>query len=970
MSKRQALFNESIIQKEMSDSFLLSHVPDLERIKRLVNWWADEIKSGRIDSQKEESIKPKFLIDFFSTILGFRISGGDSSMVIELKTFVDGTKADAGLGHFVFKSNGFEPDQIYAVIEIKDSMTDLDESSKSSISAVTQAYEYAGKTEAKWIFVSNMKEIRFYKNGSLRSHDKIHILDLIEEVNLSRFLYLYHSVSVLNGIHKNIDDILVKSQHIQNPVNVLPESHHHIIDELYDFTNAFEGLRVLDPYYIANQKPFNILNQTVEHFEHWHIFTLNEKIYHLLQEISFSNDEIELSDSLSKECLDLSIVNPKEKLEKVFRILANSGVIWISAVSNFREIEEQNTGSNKFGFVVTRIFSFDETKGEGITKKIEVSHDTMCDCVRCTFNSFDFLKLANKVNKIPKSTSEAIEFAYGHYLLGTDKFQRCYHILKKCLDEDFSADRSIVMHFLIHLNLFKLKGPLSWYANEISAEILKDVKHLDLDRLIWDKFYNVKSQPVHKLLRSIKDEKLFERVVNKIDIAYDEMKSIYEKYKGGSAYISVPNYTNELNFNLRLIVTYATGNFLFYDRSGRFNYAIEKSYEGLILSHATSGYRYRFESFDLFTIRTAIIHIHTENLETILRHIKEIGISDKELKLFITLINSFFSQIHRNTLFGESEANEEMESLLKSHYFKESFRRIFSNIFIVSERIVWKREDWQAGLITNLTKFVETEDILYWFDLKKLARFIETKAHLFTYEEVLSLLEVAVDRYRVNINKYQHLIQSLCKCLTRDYPDKSISSQRFYQKVLSSSYAKDDSLKFEILFHIYPVVDKIYQKSIVSEAESILNDKFDSYFYKELLWRKILDWKSGNYFDQLMTSLNTNHSRSFITFKENIFEMDDVTFYNFCMLVHYLEIPLNDSRLKAIPGLSILEQWILNPLDFDYSQFNPMWVVAAEKTRIIDLLKGKKEVLLCIENVLKTKYDETLAKIYYTNLLP
>ncbi|GCC50330.1 hypothetical protein SanaruYs_05450 [Chryseotalea sanaruensis] len=57
--------------------------------------------------------------------------------------------------------------------------------------------------------------------------------------------------------------------------------------------------------------------------------------------------------------------------------------------------------------------------------------------------------------------------------------------------------------------------------------------------------------------------------------------------------------------------------------------------------------------------------------------------------------------------------------------------------------------------------------------------------------------------------------------------------------------------------------------------------------------------------------------------------MVDVTFYNFCMLIHFLKTSLEYPRLNAVLGLSILEQWILNPLDFDYSQFNPMWVIAA-----------------------------------------
>ena len=447
------------------------------------------------------------------------------------------------------------------------------------------------------------------------------------------------------------------------------------------------------------------------------------------------------------------------------------------------------------------------------------------------------------------------------------------------------------------------------------------------------------------------------------------MKSIYEKYKSGSSYIAVPNYTIELNFNLRLIVTYAIGNYLFYDRTEQFTYLIGKAFEGLILSHAATAYPYRFESFDLFTLRAALLHIHTENLENILGNTQKIEISDKELKRLVSLIHTFLSQVHKKTLFGESERNEEMKSLLQNYYFKETFRRIFSNIFVISQRISWEREDWQATLTETLTKFIETEDDLYWFDLKKLSRFIETRTHLFSYDQIARLLEIAVSRHKANINKYQDLIESLCKCLKRDFPDRRIASIRFYQQALASSFTKDDNLKFEILYQIYPVISQNHQQSIIAEAETILSQTFDAHFYQELLWRNILDWKSQNYFHQLITSINASHQRSTISIKGNSLDIDDVTFYNFCMLIHYLKIPLDDPRFKAISGLNLIEQWLLNPLDFDYSQFDPIWIIAVEKSRIINLIKGKTEVHLAIEDTLRKNYDAKLASIYYTKLL-
>lgn len=573
------------------------------------------------------------------------------------------------------------------------------------------------------------------------------------------------------------------------------------------------------------------------------------------------------------------------------------------------------------------------------------------------------------LSNAPNGLAQSFEHAYGHYLLASDKFLRSYHLLKKCLKEEFADEISPVLHFLIYFNLSKLRWPLKWYAGEIPEEILKETKHIDLERLIWDRFYEKRSLPVHKVLRALKDEELLERALNNVEEALAEMLSVYEKYKSGSSYIAVPNYTDGLDFNFRLLSSYANGNYLFYDRSGRFKYIIEKAFEGLLLSHATVAYPYRLKSFECSTLRTAVIHIATENLEKLLTKVPNLELQEKGKKDFVKLMQSYFGQFYQTTTFGGTELRSQMSVLLTNHYFRETIQRIFANFSLTCEKILWNKETWQNSLTDSISNFLEVEDFLYWFQLKKFGRFLEKQTILFTYNQLVKLLHISIDRHQSSINKYQHFIESLCKCLAKAYPDNRIKSERLFQKALASSYVDDNDLRFEILYHIFPVVDRSHQLAIIHEAKKRLAQSFDPHFYQELLWRNILDWDDGPYFGQLVRYMATAQNRGSITFNGKDLDMKDVTFYNFCVLTHFLRVPREQISLSSFENLTTIEQWLLDPVGFDYSQFDAGWLRSVGKAAILDLLKGRKEVIDIVERDLTKDFDAKLAEIKYRRLL-
>ena len=60
-----------------------------------------ELKSGKLESLKEEEFKSRFLNEFFGDVLGFNYGNSNFwTLSEEVKTKVDGTKVDGALGFF------------------------------------------------------------------------------------------------------------------------------------------------------------------------------------------------------------------------------------------------------------------------------------------------------------------------------------------------------------------------------------------------------------------------------------------------------------------------------------------------------------------------------------------------------------------------------------------------------------------------------------------------------------------------------------------------------------------------------------------------------------------------------------------------------------------------------------------------------------------------------------------------------
>jgi hypothetical protein len=365
--KTKPIFTDNFLTHYLSN-FRASNVSDIREIILLIQSLINELETGKLESLKEEEIKSRFVTTFFGDVLGFNYGNSNKwQLREEIKSVVDGKKPDAALGYFFIDKT---KNDVRAVIEIKDAKTDLDEKQKrvNSQTPVEQAFGYASKMggKCKWVIVSNIKEIRFYPYNDISKCQIFFLKDLINENKRKELIFLFHKDKFIKEYGNSTTDILFDKAKIIQPENNSPI---HIIDKLFNSIKRFDGLGFVDPDFIAKIYPFNILDEHVWHYHSKNLLTINCEFYRLLKRINIENGDVIFTDELITEIESFKVVDAKYKIETAFKFLNQCHIYEISAIKDYKQIEQKN--KRTLGFSYRHHFHFKEGE-EGITKQINL----------------------------------------------------------------------------------------------------------------------------------------------------------------------------------------------------------------------------------------------------------------------------------------------------------------------------------------------------------------------------------------------------------------------------------------------------------------------------------------------------------------------------------------------------------------------------------------------------------------------
>lgn len=954
------LFTQNFLSHYLTD-FKLSNIPNVKFARDTIEGLILELKSGKLESLKEEEFKSRFLNEFFGNVLGFNYGNSNFwTLSEEVKTKVDGTKVDGALGYF---RKDKKNNDIRAVIEIKDAKTNLDEKQKrkDSKSPVSQAFEYASKMEEKcnWIIVSNFREIRFYSNFQGK-YQVFFLEELSDENKFKELLFLFHKDRFIKEYNSSRTEQLFRLSNLELKENENPR---HILDEIHKSLMRFKGFNYVDPNYLSNIKPFNILNEYVWHHRKGNLMTLNDKIYEFFQGVDCKEGEILISDVLEKELVELKVIEYRKKIEESIRFLNHSQITEISCIKDYQRVIAFR--SHSFGFSHKHHFRFSEK--EGYTKSIDLLKFTSCDCISCNFKSLDFKHLLVKL-KVAQSKEESIslEYAYGNYLVNTNNYKTAFNIYKKLSEKLKNKEGFEVEYFLAKLNMKYLHN-LILEDKELrdSIEIKEEIRDIDLNKILYDEIEYSISDDVRKYLLKVKDEKLFLSIRKEVYDRFEKIRNLKLHYDhtnnshmGSSHILELADEYNRLQLHLnknRIIFN------VFHD----YKLLSAKTFEGFILSYLTKGIGlYRFNSFYL---NEFLMNVYPEEFKRIFSKVDSIQVNSEDQGILIKNISNLFSSYYDEGLFANTyHKNRILEEYLVDFQFKKRYSGLISNAFTVLRKVNIS-ENYFKEIIEIIIPFLSIEEELTWSEIEEFGKLIIDKGYYLSAEQMLRIFEISIVRDKPNNNKYEKLIKSVSRAIFKYHPHYKIKDKRLIKKAVANI---NDISKWFCVSYILKVVDDKCKKILIYEIEEELDEKFDFDFYDHLIRERLFDHKRKDYFKRYIEETSNYQQEGFTNkFKNEKPVFKGYIFYNFVILLNILDVDRNSILLDCFTEISEYERWLLKPKEYDYSKFDVKWILASDNNYILKSLKGINELLNAVEKELKREFNLKLSEIYYKHLV-
>ncbi len=956
----QPLFTQNFLSHYLTD-FKLSNVTNVKFARDTIEGLLLELKSGKLESLKEEELKSRFLNEFFGNVLSFNYGNSNFwTLSEEVKTKVDGTKVDGALGYFTKDKKN---NDVRAVIEIKDAKTNLDEKQKrkDSKSPVSQAFEYASKMgeKCKWVIVSNFKEIRFYSN--FRGKYQVFFLEELKDENkLKELLFLFHKDRFIKENGASSTEQLFKISSLELKENEKPR---HVLDEIYTSLMRFKGFNYVAPNYLSSLKPFNILNEYVWHYRKGSLMTLNDKIYEFFQGIDCNKGEILISDDLEKELIELKVIEYRKKIEESIKFLNHSQITEISCIKDYQRVIVSR--SHGIGFSHKHHFRFSEK--EGFTKSIDLLKFTSCDCISCNFKSLDLKHLLGKL-KVAQSDENSIslEYGYGNYLVKTNNYKTAFNIYKKLSTKLKNKEGFEVEYFLAKLNMKYLHN-LIWEDKKLrdSIEIKEEIRDIDLNKILYDEIEYSISDDVRNYLLKVKDEKLFLSVRKEV---YDRLEKIRnlklhydhvnDSHMGTSHILELADEYNRLQLHLnknRIIFN------VFHD----YKLLSAKTFEGFILSYLTKGMG--LNRINSFYLNEFLMNIYPKEFKRIFSKVDSVKVNLEDQGVLIKNISNLFSSYYDKGLFANTYLkNKILEEYLVDLQFKERYSGLISNAFTLLRKINFS-ENYFKGIIEAMIAFLSIEEELAWYQIEEFGKLILDKGNCFSEEQMLRIFEISIDRDKPNNNKYEKLIESVCKAIFKHHPHYKIKDKRLIKKAVANINGVS---KWFYVSYILKVADDKYKKILINEIEEELDEKFEFDFYDHLIRKGLFDYKRKDYFKRYVEERSNYQQEGFTNeFKDGKPVFKGHIFYNFVILLNILDFDRNSELLDLFTEISDYERWLLRPKDYDYSNFDAKWVLASDNIYILKSLKGIKELSKAVEKELKKEFSSKLSEIYYKHLV-
>ena len=526
------------------EAFNLTTVVDITGKREIIQAWITKGESGLLDKYKESAIAGDFISDIFCKVLDYQHSGpSEWNLEKELKTLLDGQTPDAAVGFF---KNVLERKMICGVIEMKDYVTSLDKKQNRPTdkrTPVEQAFQYAPKfgSSCKWVFVSNMKEIRLYHASSALEYESFLLADLVNEDELRKFIYLCGRDRLISPTGESSVERLLNGEVVYENYLTIRRAG-HLVDKLYFSLRRFDGIRYFDPNIIANTDPFHNGQHQVWRYYDYTIGTSEPDFFRLFSNITTTNGKVTIGEEFKNEIQLASVIEVDRKVDYIIRRLNELLVFKIQCYEDTDVAMAAYNASGAIGKSMDhKLRDYKkQLKTIDINLHIPLTREGSLNDLLDNFKYKDFLGKLYSWEGTPNHFSQ--ESLVAHTLIASNNYKRSFAIINVILKKE--KGKNPFAYFIAMYNKQLLSNLLrSSYWYEDREQVLTELRSINLVDTLYE--LNICDPDVRKVFSHLLNDTLRRRSISKIEYLTEKLQMVKESFDRGDTG-SFPNYTWQL----------------------------------------------------------------------------------------------------------------------------------------------------------------------------------------------------------------------------------------------------------------------------------------------------------------------------------------------------------------------------------------------------------------------------------------
>jgi hypothetical protein len=289
---------------------------------------------------------------------------------------------------------------------------------------------------------------------------------------------------------------------------------------------------------------------------------------------------------------------------------------------------------------------------------------------------------------------------------------------------------------------------------------------------------------------------------------------------------------------------------------------------------------------------------------------------------------------------------------------KLDVRRNIENILVFASYLALSKDS--IGLFSNVVieSLLGSEDVNW--DRKYFNHFIYKKGDQIDSDTLIKIINVF--NYDVRLRGGINIVQIIGKLKKRSV---DIMNSPAIVKAINLLFEKsmdltDDSSVWAVI-NIHEYVDESMKSKISKFIESELDVNFNGEIYYKAVVNDVISHEK--YFSEFVHRVPK--SKNEVSFKEMITGEADVSNWRLNQLIQVC-YKLNLSIPKSIVPPSKYYEWLFNPVDFNYNDFDPLWILEFMVKDYADRFKGINALKKAVEKYLYNNHHKALSKFYFS----